>query len=310
MKYCPITYEPIEKNEVYSTKGLKSLSAKLDHLNPLEFTASELRSESIARAGKMSIQGVQLKLSAVLKIKAAQFEIVDQFGQFILKPQSEYYTDLPENEALTMTLAKTIGLDVPLHGLIYSKDNTRTYFIKRFDRTGHRKKLAVEDFAQLSQSTRDTKYNTSMEKMIKVLEFCTFPRIEALKFFKLTLFNFLVGNEDMHAKNFSLITRDNKIMLSPVYDLLNTSIALSNPEEELALPLNSKKRNLTKKDFLQYFAIEKLLLNANVVNGVLREIKEQLPNWHQLIQHSFLSSIMKEKYLALLQNRCSRLEIL
>jgi serine/threonine-protein kinase HipA len=123
-------------------------------------------------------------------------------------------------------MATLIGLEVPVHGLVYSKDSSMTYFIKRFDRLGKTKKLAVEDFAQLSGGDRHTKYNISMEKVIAITnELCTFPKIELLKLFKLTLFNFLIGNEDMHLKNFSLITRGNNITLSPSYDLLNSTIA-------------------------------------------------------------------------------------
>lgn len=204
-------------------------------------SASELREEALARVGKMSIQGVQPKLSAKLKIKNNCFEIVDQGGHFILKPQNEYYPELPENEALTMSLAAHIGIEIPAHGLVYSKDGSMTYFIKRFDRTGHNK-LAVEDFAQLSQHDRATKYNSSMEKVAKIIaQYCSFPKIEWVNLFKLTLFNFLIGNEDMHLKNFSLITRGPKVSLSPAYDLLNTTIAQRHAQEEIALPINGKK---------------------------------------------------------------------
>jgi serine/threonine-protein kinase HipA len=178
MKRCPITYDIISDQENYSQRGLHWLSPQLKDLSPLELSADEQRKEAIDRVGKMSIQGVQKKLSAQLKIKAECFEIVDQKGHYILKPQSDLYPELPENEAITMTLAKTIGLEVPISGLVYSKDHSMTYFIKRFDRVGHNKKLAQEDFAQLSNGNRHTKYDSSMEKVINVIElFCTFPKI-------------------------------------------------------------------------------------------------------------------------------------
>lgn len=309
MKYCPITYEEISDAEIYSQRGLKLLSPQLKILSPLPYSAAEQRSESLARAGKMSIQGVQTKLSAQLKIKDGRFDVVDRYGTFILKPQSEYYPELPENEAITMTLAAQIGIAVPVHGLVYSKDNTLTYFIKRFDRKGHGDKLSVEDFAQLSQASRDTKYKSSMEKVVRVLnEFCTFPRIEGLKLFKITLFNFLIGNEDMHLKNFSLITRNNKVMLTPAYDLLNSSIVLGNTKEEIALPLNGKKNNLRKSDLVNYFGIELLKLNNSVINTELELMKQTVPHWKLLIGRSFLSPGMQEKYLRLLDDRLRRLE--
>jgi serine/threonine-protein kinase HipA len=309
MKHCPITYEKISDQEIYSKRGLHLLSPQLNHLNPLDLSASEQRQEAIARVGRMSIQGVQKKLSAKLKIKDGYFEIVEQNGQYILKPQSDLYLELPENEAITMTLAQTIGIEVPVHGLVYSKDNSLTYFIKRFDRIGHRNKFAMEDFAQLTGQDRHTKYKSSMEKVINVVEqFCSFPKIEFVKLFKLTLFNFLIGNEDMHLKNFSLITKDRKISISPAYDLVNSTIAQKNAKEELALPLKGKKNNLTKNDFLKYLAAEKLGLNQNIIDSVVVEFILAIPKWRILIGSSFLSPLMQEKYLELLDQRCRRLD--
>lgn len=186
MKRCPITYELISDEQSYSQKGLRLLSPKLNDLKALNYSAEEQRQEALARAGKMSIAGIQKKLSAQLHVKSQHFEIVSQYGHYILKPQSDIYPELPENEAITMSLAKMIGIDVPVHGLVYSKDNSMTYFIKRFDRFGQNKRLAVEDFAQLSQGDRHTKYKSSMEKVTAIIEkWCTFPKVEAIKLFRL-----------------------------------------------------------------------------------------------------------------------------
>jgi serine/threonine-protein kinase HipA len=313
MKYCPITYEIISESQDYSARGLKRLSPQLKSLKSLDLSADEQRQEAVARVGKMSIQGVQTKLSAQLNVKDGRFELVDQKGHYILKPQSEYYPELPENEALTMSLAAMMGMDVPVHGLIYAKDKSMTYFVKRFDRYGHQKKRALEDFAQLSCSARDTKYRSSMEKVSDIIlnaGFCSFPTIDAVKLFKLTLFNFLVGNEDMHLKNFSLITRDQKITLSPAYDLLNSTIAQMNAQEEMALPLNGKKNNLTKRDFIDYFALKKLQINPKVVAEIIDEFSQMLPAWKVLIGQSFLSAPMQTKYLALLNERAHRLDLI
>lgn len=308
MKRCPITYEVIPDQENYSKAGLRLLSPTLKDLKPLDLSADEQRETALTHVGKMSVQGIQPKLSAKLKVKKACFEIVDQYGQYILKPQSLLYPELPQNEAITMTLAEKIGLDVPVHGLIYAKDDSMTYFIKRFDRVGRHKKIPLEDFTQLSGADRYTKYNSSMENVIKVIaQFCTFPKIEFVKLFKLTVFNFLIGNEDMHLKNFSLIRHDKKIMLSPAYDLLNTTIALSGTKEELALPLNGKKRQLNQQDFLKYFAVDRLGLNPTIIAEVMDEIQAALPLWQQLIKISFLSPKMQEKYLSVLQERATRL---
>jgi serine/threonine-protein kinase HipA len=252
----------------------------------------------------MSIQGIQPKLSAKLNPVEGRFEITDVGGKYILKPQNELYPQLPENEDLSMRLAATVGIQVPLHGLLYCVDGSMTYFIRRFDRGPRREKLALEDFAQLSGKTRDTKYESSMEQLIPILEsHCTFPVIEKRELFLRTLFHFLIGNEDMHLKNFSLISREGKVELAPAYDFLNSTIALETAEEEIALPLRGKKRNLKKADFTDYFARERLSLHEKTVNETLEQIAQRILQWEPLIQISFLSQEMKDRYRQTVQER-------
>ncbi len=302
MNRCPITYELT--GNTYSAAGLHSLSPSLTELKIFPYSAEEQVREAAQRASKMSVQGVQPKLSAVLDIKQKIFEIVDKNGQYILKPRNYIYPELPENEDLSMKMAKLAGIDTPTHGLIYSKDGTMTYFIKRFDRIGRNKKLPVEDFAQLTGNRRDTKYDSSMEKVAGVIDrFCTFPSVEKIKLFRLTLFNFLIGNEDMHLKNFSLITRDGKIELSPSYDLLNSSIAVEKPLEEIALSLGGKRRNLTARLLIDYYGKERLGLKGKVIQGVIEKITASFPGWESLIDINFLSGNMKMKYKELLKHR-------
>ncbi len=303
MNRCPITYELCE-NERYSKKGLKLLSPNLKTLSDLEFTQEELLIESAARATKLSIQGVQPKLSAKLNIYKGNFELVDRYGTYILKPQNPSFPQLPENEDLTMRMGEVAGIEIPLHGMVFSKDGALTYFIKRFDRFGKKKKLAVEDFAQLAGKSRDTKYEYSMEKIVLLLDnFCTFPLLEKIKLFRLTIFNYLTGNEDMHLKNFTLITRDEKVELSPAYDLLNSTIALRNPQEEFALPLRGKKSKIRRKDLIDYWGKERLQLSDKSIQGVIDQIYFAYDKWDELIRNSFLSAEMKQKYLDLVEIR-------
>jgi serine/threonine-protein kinase HipA len=307
MNRCPITYEPLADGATYSPKGLRLLHRNLTSLAPLEFTAEQQRQEAISRAGKMSIQGLQLKLSAVLRITQGRFEIVDRGGQYILKPQSLDFPEIPENEDLTMRMAAAVEIEVPVHGLLRSADGSFTYFIKRFDRDG-RERLPLEDFAQLSGESRETKYDSSMEKVAGVIEqFCTFPAIERVKLFERTIFSFLVGNEDMHLKNFSLITRNQKVELAPAYDFLNSTIALRNPKEEMALPLKGKKSGLTRNDFLNYFARERLQINERVLNDVLSRFAKAMPLWCELLDQSFLFGDAKQKFSAILNQRGKRM---
>lgn len=306
MNRCPITYE-LCGAEKYSDKGLRLITPKLTALKDLPFTAAEQRQEAVNRANKLSIQGVQPKLSAVISVVKQEFEIVDQFGNYIIKPQNDLFPELPENEDLTMKMAKVHGIEVPLHGMVYSKDGSLSYFIKRFDRYSKGKKYATEDFAQLSGNTRDTKYNYTMEKVVQVLEdYCTFPAIEKAAFFKRVLFCFITGNEDMHLKNFSLITKAGKTTLTPAYDFLNSSIAIKNPQEEMALLLKGKKSNIKKIDLVDYYAKERLGLNTKTIDKTLSDMFKCLPEWKQLIAISFLSDTMKEKYVTLLEERLSR----
>lgn len=306
MNRCPITYELCGTNK-YSEKGIRLIAPKLTYLNDLPYTAVELRQEAANRAKKLSIQGVQPKLSAAVSIIDQEFKIVDQFGTYIIKPQNDLFPQLPENEDVTMRMAKAFGIEVPFHGMLYAKDGSLSYFIKRFDRYGKGKKWATEDFAQLTGNTRDTKYRFTMEKLIPVLdEYCSFPVIEKADFFKRVLFCYVTGNEDMHLKNFSLITQKGKTTLTPIYDFLNSTIAIKNPEEEIALMLKGKKSNLKAADLIDYYAKEKLLLNEKTINAILNQMKKATPKWKELLEISFLSEDMKEKYLELLENRAGR----
>lgn len=303
MNRCPITYE-LCGTAKYSERGLKMISPRLGHLNDLPYTATELRQEAVNRAKKLSIQGVQPKLSATVSVVNQEFKIVDQFGTYIIKPQNDLFPQLPENEDLTMRMAKVFGLDVPFHGMVYAKDGSLSYFVKRFDRHGKGKKYATEDFAQLTGNTRDTKYRFTMEKLVPVIdEFCSFPAIEKADFFKRIIFCYVTGNEDMHLKNFSLITKSGKTTLTPTYDLLNSSIAIKNPEEEIALTLKGKKSNLKASDFTDYYAKERLQLNEKTITVILEQMQEAIPKWKELIEISFLSENMKEKYFNLLETR-------
>ena len=87
-------------------KVLNNYQQGLKTLKDLEYTADEQRKEAYNRAAKMSIQGVQPKLSAVLNFKEEKFEFVDKGGKYILKPQHNVFPEMPENEDLTMRLAQ------------------------------------------------------------------------------------------------------------------------------------------------------------------------------------------------------------
>ena len=308
MVYCPITLEPLPTGRSYSEAGLRSIHPKLKTIKPLEYSYADQLKEVRQRSDKMSIQGVQPKLSAVLKLKDSSFALVDRGGRFILKPNPLAYEEVPANEALTMRMAAEVGIEVPVHGLLSAKDASWVYFVKRYDRVGRTGKVHVEDFAQLSGATRETKYDSSLERVVQLAEqFCTFPAIEKPKLAKRLLFCFLTGNEDMHLKNFSVWMQDGVVSLTPAYDLLNSTLVIENAKEESALPLQGKKRKLSKELWLDYYCKERLKLTLGQIDKVMKDLQKGMPVFDRLIGQSFLSEGRQARYRTILHDRAKRL---
>ena len=308
MNRCPITYEDCGTAR-YSEGGLKKLAPRLNNLKVFPYSSAEQRREALLRADKISIQGVQPKLSARLSITDEEFKLVDTRGRYILKPQHADFPQLSENEDLSMRLATSVGIETPLHGLLYSVDESLTYFIRRFDRKRQSEKLAVQDFATLAGKNRDTKYDFSTERLFGLLEYCSFPVIETVEMYKRLLFSFLIGNEDMHLKNWALITLGNKITLSPAYDFLSSTVAYraigksSKDIEETALPLKGRKKKLSGKEWIDYLGRDRLGLNDKIIDGILAGFTSVLPDWTMLIDRSFLSDDQKELYHEVVEGR-------
>jgi serine/threonine-protein kinase HipA len=310
MNRCRITMEEIPEGAHYSGAGLKRLDARLRDLQLLPYTLAQQLEEAAARADKMSVQGVQPKLSAVLRVKENRFDVVDRGGRFILKPCPPQWSEVPANEALTMTLAERSGIEVPAHGLVEAMDGSMVYFIRRFDRVGQGERLPLEDGAQLLGHTRDTKYDSSMEQVIGMIEeYCTFPVIEKRKLMQRVWFSFLTGNEDMHLKNWSLLSRAGRVALSPAYDLLNSSIVLKNPQEETALPIRGRKRNLNRRDLLEYLAVERCGLQPDMMRSDLEALlRKAATDWPRWINRSFLGEQKRDSYVNLVRERVARLQ--
>lgn len=310
MNRCPVTYETLTGEEThYSRTGLHRIARGLARLEPLPYDSEALLREAMDRAPRMSIQGVQPKLSAVLRIKQGRFDVVDTGGRYIIKPAHPLYKELPENEDLTMHLAALAGLEVPFHTLLYLRDGSLAYCVRRFDRRGHSERVHVEDFAQLAGRSRETKYDSSMEKVASLVDrFCSFPVLEKERLFRMTLFAYLTGNEDMHLKNFSVIIQDGVVRLSPVYDQLSTTLVIKDAAQ-MALPLNGKKRSLTRADLLRYFPLERLRLRPVIVRRIVESMRNALPAMHDWIARSFLSEESRLLYAALLNERAAILTL-
>ncbi len=309
---CPITYENVDSHQKtsspYSLKGLHHLDKKLDTLKKFEYTQDELLDKITKPETRISISGENPKLLINLNKDEKKFEITMPGGKYILKPQSPNWPQMPENEDLTMKLADRVGIETPKHGLLYCKGDYFFYFIRRFDRGDYPYKIPLENFAQLQGKTREGKYDSSMEKVAKTIEqYCAFPTVEKKELFKRTIFIYLTGHQDMHLKNFSLITINSVVMLSPVYNLINSTIVDLSNLEEIALPLNSKRRGLTKEDLTTYYGVEKLNLTSKVIDEVLSQFSNQVSQWKELINSSFLSEELKKKYIHLLDERKNKL---
>ena len=304
MNRCPITYEQCENQ--YSNRGLQLLSPKLIQLQDFPYGLVQQLELALQYSDKLSFSGVQPKLNAKLDLESETFQIVRFGGTFILKLPHAMYQELPQNEDLTMKMAALAKIEVPLHGMIYAVDHSLVYFVQRFDRKG-KKKIAVEDFGQLAGLSNEAKYDFTMEKLIAIIDkFCTFKMAEKSKLFRLVLFNFLVGNEDAHVKNFSVICENEVIKLAPAYDLVNSTIVM-NSKEEIGLSLNGKKSNFKRSDFLEYFGHKRLNLPKTLIDEIVFDLQQCLPLWKELISDSFLLAAKKNAYLKLLEERAIRL---
>jgi serine/threonine-protein kinase HipA len=236
----------------------------------------------------------------------SRLSLVGIHGDYILKPPTAQFKELPENEDLTMHLAELVKIKTAVHGLVRLKSGELSFITKRFDRDKSGK-IAVEDFCQLSENLTEHKYRGSIEKIGKLSHsYTTNKGFEAQRLFELVLFCYLTGNADMHLKNFSLMENSlGEYAFSPAYDLLNTAIVMPEDKEESALTINGKKSKLNRNDF-QVLATS-LKINDKSLEAIYKRFEDILPAWNTCIEQSFLSEDMKEEYLKLIQKRHRKL---
>jgi serine/threonine-protein kinase HipA len=256
---------------------------------------------------QMAVTGVQAKVSLSLYRKqeknlTKKLTIVGLYGDYILKPPSEHYEQLPELESATMHMAEVCGIKVVPHSLVKLQDETLCYITKRVDRT-RKGKLQMEDMCQLSERLTEDKYKGSHEQVAKlVLKYSNAPLLDVSNFYEPVLFSFFTGNSDMHLKNFSLLEKEGLGMsLCPAYDLVPTTLVNPNDTEELALTLNAKKRKLKYADFL--VAYENGGLNKKILDHTLELFLYAKAEMLSVLEKSFVSDNYKSKYLTLIENR-------
>lgn len=257
----------------------------------------------------VAVTGVQPKLSLDLEKVNAQtsrLTVVGLWGSYILKPPTDHFESLPENEDLTMKLAALCGLKTAEHTLIRLQSGKLAYLTKRFDRQKNGK-IHVEDLCQLTENLTEHKYRGSIEKVGKAIRtYTTNKGLEALALFELVIFCFITGNADMHLKNFSLIRFDNgDVALSPAYDLVSTKLAMPEDLEESALTINGKKNRLKRTDFDELAT--KLGIPAKSSERVYAKFVKKQNALLEVVGQSFLPDEMKLEYAKLLAERIDRI---
>lgn len=309
MSNCLYCYRPLLKGEKdMHTACIKKFFGTTT-LPILDYTTEQLDQLALQIIqDQTSLTGVQPKLSLHLKEHegSKRLTIVGLWGGYICKPQTSRYEMMPEVEDLTMHLAEVARIEVVPHTLMRMADDTLCYLTRRIDRTPAGEKMAMEDMCQLTERQTEHKYKSSYERVGKaILKYSSLPKMDVTNFFELVIFSWLTGNNDMHLKNFSLYEATGKIRLTPAYDLLNAVIVNPDDDEELALTLNGRKKNLQRKDFFK--SATTLGIEGVVVERLIKKYIDLLPKFDVVIKDSFLSAELKEKYCELLKERLERL---
>lgn len=258
---------------------------------------------------RVSVTGVQPKLSLDITSgrEPKKLTIVGLWGNYILKPPSNLYPSLPENEDLVMHLAALCGISTVPHSLIRLKSGLLAYITKRIDRSKSGKRH-MEDMCQLTERMTEHKYAGSHEQVARaILKYSANPLLDVINFYELTLFSYLTGNADMHLKNFSLIDEPGiGYHLSPAYDLLCTAVANPADKEELALTLNGRKRKITLSDFQK--AMTQAHISARVIDSIFRKYKDvHIPAMLEFIETCFLSDELKYHVKELIESKSNTL---
>ena len=305
MERCLYCYQPLEQGQIdfHPQCSKKIFGTAIPPV--LAYSKADIESLALEVVrSQITITGVQPKLSLDLEKEKGgekRFTIVGLWGGYILKPQTEHYSNLPENEDLTMHLAELTKIKTVPHSLIRFKDGSLAYITKRIDRDSKGNKIPMEDMCQLTEKLTEQKYKGSHEQIAKkIVEYSAYPVLDLINYFEVLLFCYLTGNADMHLKNFSLYKGAGQYTFAPAYDLLSTKLIIPEDNEELALTLNGKKRKLKKPDFdnlLKAFKVDE-----KAIENIYEKFKKVLPQWYDFIDISFLPEQMKEEYKQLIQN--------
>jgi len=323
---CLGCYKKIEKNE-YCLSCRKKLFDGKRVPTVLDFDKPKAENMKMYNeySKRMSISGVQLKYS--LKLVGNKLALCETKSQYIIKPiptadHLEMMEDTPENEHLTMQIASQIfNIKTAHNALIYFKDGTPAYITKRFDVKGDGTKYVQEDFAQITNRTKEThgesyKYDGSYLEIGELIKKYVPASMVAIEnFFKIIVFNYIFSNGDAHLKNFSLIRNDfGEMELSPSYDLMSTIIHTPG-ESDTALELFDKDFDLAyyatyghygRMEFVE-FAKRLGIVELRYLR-IIEEFFEKKAQVFPMIEGALLSNAAKQFLLKNLQFRLKRLQ--
>lgn len=248
---------------------------------------------------KFSLAGVQLKFSAIEKAKGFTIPAHGMEGSWILKLPSMRFTNIAENEYSMMTLARMLGIEVPEIKLLPLKDieglpdnmaqlNGSVFAIKRFDRNGTGA-VHIEDFAQVFGVYPEDKYKKSSYSNIAEVIYLEAGQPALEEFIRRLVFNTLIGNADMHLKNWSLIYQDKiNATIAPAYDFVSTIAYI----EDKTMALNYVKKNFMAElsvDLLSYFSAKAKLPEKLVLDVAKETVQRFLELWQKEKSHLLLT---------------------
>ena len=279
----------------------------------IDETTLKLLVEDTVKKG-FTVPGVQKKLSLhlVSDDNKPRLTLVNFPTGYILKPQVSEYEALPESEHLIMSMADMAGISTVPHALIRGDDGI-AYITKRVDRKlhdGRVEMLAMEDFCQLDLRLTEDKYRDSYERCAKIIKrYSSRVGIDMTEFFVRLVFCFVVGNSDMHLKNFSLVETaecTGEYVLSPAYDLLPVNANMPADKEQFALTMNGKKMNIHRRDFLKF--ADTCDISQAVAEKLIESIIKFTPQWIKLCDDSLLPSELKKRLKTIIYERTAVLK--
>ena len=287
-------------------------SSMLPLLDISEETLKRLADESTNKG--FTVPGVQKKLSLHLtEGTSPRLTLVNYPTGYILKPQTEEYETLPEAEYLVMQMAKLVGIKtVPFALIKMNGQGELAYITKRIDRVnadGKMQMLAMEDFCQLEERLTEDKYKGSYERCAKVInKYSSMAKFDLTELYLRMVFSFVIGNSDMHLKNFSMIEKaegSGEYVLSAAYDLLPVNAIMPEDKEEFALTMCKKKRKINRKDFLSI--AEEIGIEKISAEKMLAKVIKEKENFLAMCDESYLSETMKTKLKGLILIRIKNL---